>query len=117
MSKESLGLLIRKLRKEKGFSLRELAEEMDSLVSHVIITHLENGRVTAKREVLVKLAEVLDCSVDELLAEVDQVGGDVADVIRKKADIIPNFLRSTKNLSSDDWKELSTIVNKMKEKK
>lgn len=114
MSNKSLGLLIRKLRKEKRLSLRKLAEKVD--VSFVNIAHIENGRITTSRDVLVQLAEALDYNVDELLAIGEQVGNDVEKIIRNKADIVPDFLRSTKNLSKNDWKELSKIVKKMNKK-
>ena len=152
MSKESLGLLIRKLRKEKGFSYRGLEKEMkiraiklvmgdirqqevqgmsdkelDKLyksldkkdknaISYVNIVHLENGKIETKREVVILLAEALDYSVDALLAESEQVVNDVAEVIKGKPDVVPDFLRSAKNLSREDWDELSKIVEKWNKK-
>jgi transcriptional regulator with XRE-family HTH domain len=121
MSKESLGLLIRKLRKEKGLSYRLLAKNMkalneDTAISYVNIVHIENGKIETKREVVILLAEALDYSVDALLAESEQVVNDVAEVIKDKPDVIPDFLRSAKNLSENDWKELSKVVQKMNKK-
>ena len=147
MSKESLGLLIRKLRKEKGFSYRGLESEMKILaiklcmdesgdgvmddflqqyesldkkdknaISYVNIVHLENGKIETKREVVILLAEALDYSVDALLAESEQVVNDVAEVIKGKPDVVPDFLRSAKNLSREDWDELSKIVKKWNKK-
>jgi transcriptional regulator with XRE-family HTH domain len=121
MSKESLGLLIRKLRKEKGLSYRLLAKNMkalneDTAISYVNIVHIENGKIETKREVVILLAEALDYSVDALLAESEQVVNDVAEVIKAKPDVVPDFLRSAKNLSENDWKELSKIVKKMNNK-
>lgn len=157
MSKESLGLLIRKLRKEKGFSFRRLEKEMkimaiklvmdesgdgvmgdfrqqevqgmsdkelDKLyksldkkdknaISYVNIVHLENGRIETKRDVLVLLAKSLDYNEDALLAEGDKLGSDVEEIINKKSDVVPAFLRSTKNLTNEDWDELSRVVQKM----
>lgn len=118
MSKKSLGLLIRKLRKEKGLSFRKLADRLKEIddknaVSYVNIVHIENGRIETKREVLVLLAEALDYDVDALLAQADQVGNDIEEIIINKSDIVPDFLRSAKNLSKKDWNELSIIVNKM----
>ncbi|MBT5470744.1 MAG: hypothetical protein HOK41_09090, partial [Nitrospina sp.] len=160
MSKESLGLLIRKLRKEKGFSFRGLEKEMkimaiklvmdesgdgvmgdfrqqevqgmsdkelDKLyksldkkdknaISYVNIVHLENGRIETKRDVLVLLAKSLDYNEDALLAEGDKLGSDVEEIINKKSDVVPAFLRSTKNLTNEDWDELSRVVQKMNKK-
>ena len=121
MSKESLGLLIRKLRKDKGLSYRSLAKKMkalneDTAISYVNIVHIENGKIETKREVVILLAEALDYSVDALLAESEQVVNDVAEVIKAKPDVVPDFLRSAKNLSENDWKELSKVVQKMNKK-
>lgn len=118
MSKKSLGLLIRKLRKEKGLSFRKLADRLKEIddknaVSYVNIVHIENGRIETKREVLVLLAEALDYDVDALLAQAEQVGNDIEEIIINKSDIVPDFLRSAKNLSKKDWNKLSIIVNKM----
>ena len=121
MSKESLGLLIRKLRKEKGLSYRSLAKKLkaideDTAISYVNIVHIENGKIETKREVVILLAEALDYSVDALLAESEQVVNDVAEVIKGKPDVVPDFLRSAKNLSREDWDELSKIVKKWNKK-
>ena len=152
MSKKSLGLLIRKLRKEKGFSYRGLEKEMkiraiklvmgdirqqevqgmsdkelDKLyksldkkdknaISYVNIVHLENGRIETKRDVLVLLAKSLDYNEDALLAEGDKLGSDVEEIINKKSDVVPAFLRSTKHLTNEDWDELSKVVQKMNKK-
>ena len=121
MSKKSLGLLIRRLRKEKGLSFRKLADRLKEIddknaVSYVNIVHIENGRIETKREVLVLLAEALDYNVDALLAQAEQVGNDIEKIILNKSDIVPDFLRSAKNLSKKDWNKLSIIVNKMNKK-
>ena len=122
MSKKSLGLLIQKLREEKGFkSSRKLAirlKELDpkNAISHVSMAHIENGRFNTSREILTLIANALDYSVDGLLAESERVVDDVAKVIKDKPDVVPDFLRSAKNLSREDWGELSKIVQKMNKK-
>jgi transcriptional regulator with XRE-family HTH domain len=160
MSKTTLGLLIRKLRKEKGFSYRGLEKEMKKMaiklvmdesgdgvmgdirqqevqgmsdneldelyksldkkdknaISYVNIVHLENGRIETKRDVLVLLAKSLDYNEDALLAEGDKLGSDVEEIINKKSDVVPAFLRSTKHLTNEDWDELSKVVQKMNKK-
>ena len=66
MSKILLGKLIRKLRKQKGLSLRQLADQIS--VSFVNISHIENGRVETSEKVIKELAKALDYDVDKLLA-------------------------------------------------
>ena len=53
MNKLLLGKLIRKLRKDKGLSLRQLAEQIS--VSFVNISHIENGRVETTEKVIKEL--------------------------------------------------------------
>jgi transcriptional regulator with XRE-family HTH domain len=121
MSKKTLGLLISKLRKEKDLSHRKLANKLKDLdpknaVSYVSIVHIEKGRFNSTRETLALLATALEYNVDALLAESEQVGDDLAEVIKDNADIIPDFLRSAKNLSKSDWDTLKKMVNKMSNK-
>ena len=115
MSKKALGLLIRRLRKQKGLSLRKLAEKVD--VSFVNIAHIENGRITTSKKVLKQLAKALDYNIDKLLAAGDAVGDDIEKIIKKMPTTVPEFLRTAKHLSEDEWQALTKQVKKMKNKK
>ena len=46
---KKVGKIIRKIRKEKGISLRDLAKDVG--VSFVNISYIENGRVETSKEV------------------------------------------------------------------
>jgi len=115
MNKKTFGLLIRKLRKAKDLGLRELAEKVG--VSFVNISHIENGRSGASRKVIQKLAKALDYDVDKLLAAADEIGEDVEKIIRKIPSAVPDFLRTAKNLTKDEWKNLTDQIKEMKNKK
>ena len=115
MNKITFGLLIRKLRKAKKLTLRELAELVD--VSYVNIAHIENGRSGASRKVIKKLAEALNYDADKLLAAADEIGEDVEKIIRKIPSAVPDFLRTAKNLTKDEWKTLTDQIKEMKNKK
>ena len=115
MSTKSLGKLIRRLRKQKGLSLRELANDVD--VSHVNISHIENGRVTTSRKVIQQLAKALDYDLDKLLAEGDIVGEDIEKIIKNTPTAVPEFLRTAKDLSEEEWRNLTEQVKNMKDKK
>ena len=115
MNKITFGLLIRKLRKAKRLTLRELADFVD--VSYVNIAHIENGRSGASRKVIKKLAEALDYDADKLLAAADEIGEDVEKIIRKIPSAVPDFLRTAKNLTKDEWKTLTDQIKEMKNKK
>ena len=115
MSKKTLGKIVRKLRLAKGLSLRKLAEELD--VSFVNIAHIENGRVKTSKKVLKQIAKALDYDRDELFALADTIDEEIEEIIRKIPKVIPDFLRTAKNLSSEEWNDLTEHVKKMKDKK
>ena len=81
MSKIKLGELIRKLRKEKGFSLRGLAEKID--VSFVNISHIENGRIEMSNKTLKQIAKALDYDRDQLLATASKIDNELESIIAK----------------------------------
>ena len=114
MGNKILGLLIRKLRKDKGLSLRKLAEKVD--ISFVNIAHIENGRVVTSEEIIKQLAKALDYDVDKLLAAADSVNEDIKKIIKKMPTTVPDFLRTAKNLTEDEWKELTDQIKNSKKK-
>ena len=110
MSKIMLGKLIRKLRKAKGLSLRQLAAKIS--VSFVNIAHIENGRVVTSEKVIKELAKALDYDEDKLLATADSINQDVKNIIKKLPNAVPEFLRTAKNLSEKEWKDLTDQIKK-----
>ena len=113
MSKLLLGKLIRKLRKQKDLSLRQLAEKVS--VSFVNIAHIENGRITTSEEVIKELAKALDYDVDKLLAAADSVNEDIKNIIKKLPTAVPEFLRTAKNLTEKEWKDLTEQIKNKKQ--
>jgi transcriptional regulator with XRE-family HTH domain len=108
MNKLLLGKLIRKLRKNKGLSLRNLAEKVD--ISFVNIAHIENGRVATSEKTIKQLAKALDYDVDKLLATADSVNEDIKNIIKKLPTAVPEFLRTAKNLTEDEWRDLTEQI-------
>ena len=115
MNKKTFGLLIRKLRKAKKLTLRELADIVQ--VSYVNIAHIENGRSGASRKVIQKLAKALDYDTDKLLAAADEIGEDVERIIRKIPTAVPDFLRTAKHLTKEEWQNLTDQIKKMNKKR
>ena len=113
MSKLLLGKLIRKLRKQKGLSLRQLAEKVS--VSFVNIAHIENERIVTSEEVIKELAKALDYDVDKLLAAADSVNEDIKNIIKKLPTAVPEFLRTAKNLTEKEWKDLTEQIKNKKQ--
>lgn len=60
---------LRELRIEKGLSRRQLAEMLDTLPRN--ISYWELGQRECNFDMLLKIAEVLDVSVDYLLGKTD----------------------------------------------
>ena len=110
MGKKILGNLVRKLRKQKGFSLRDLAKKVDT--TYVNISHIENGRFSTSEKLIKQLAKALDYDVDKMLAKADSVNDDLKKIIKKMPSAVPEFLRTAKNLTEDEWKELTQQIKK-----
>jgi transcriptional regulator with XRE-family HTH domain len=64
-TKLALGRKIEKLRKAKGLNKKELAGAIGITPSYM--GHIEAGKRTPSRDVLINLANVLDASINELL--------------------------------------------------
>jgi len=60
-----LGKRIKELREEKGLLQRQLAAELE--IDSPLYSKIERGERRAKREQVIKLAELLQTSRDELL--------------------------------------------------
>jgi transcriptional regulator with XRE-family HTH domain len=67
---------VRECREDAGYSIRELSEMAG--VSHVTITHLENGRTVPHPRTLRKIAGALGVTVRELRGRPDHVGDAVS---------------------------------------
>lgn len=60
--RERIGLVIAKLRKEKGYSQQTLANMAN--VTQNNLTRIENGKYSPGLDVLVKIANALDAQLD-----------------------------------------------------
>jgi len=66
--RHAIGFVLRRLRLERGKTLRELAEE--ARISLPYLSEIERGRKEASSEILGVLCRVLDITERELLTEV-----------------------------------------------
>lgn len=105
----SIGEKIKKVRKDKGWSLRELSLRM-GYSNHSTVARIENGTVDIPQSRIVQFAEVLGVSVAYLMGWDDEKknpGGEtrisdkkqalmdfVASVPEEKADLILRVIRS-----------------------
>ena len=103
------------LRAEQKMGIRELGRAVGVTGMH--ISNLEKGKSAPSAELVLKLAEALEANVDELLYLADQVSPEVVDVIHQNPLAVPNFLRSAKNLTPEQWELLQQQVEQMTEEK
>ena len=111
---KKLGRIIQKARDKKygkSLSLRKFSESIG--MTHVAIKNIENGKVEAKKETLLKLAEKLDLDPDVILAKAAKLDNEIENLISEKSDTVPQFLRTAKNLTDDQWKEITRQAKKM----
>lgn len=62
-----VGEIIRKKREEKGMLLRQLAALVD--IDQAIVSKIERGERKARKEQILKIAEVLELNENKLLIE------------------------------------------------
>ena len=59
--------MIKEIRKKSGYTQGSLAKELG--VSQQAVSKWENGSAEPSVEVLIKLSEIFNCSIDELVKE------------------------------------------------
>lgn len=62
-------LYLREMREARGMTQEELALEVDCAQS--FLSCLERGKYKTSREMLIRLADALGCTTDELMREVE----------------------------------------------
>lgn len=97
-----IGQRIRRIRKERGLSQEELAEQVDISVTHM--SHIETGNTKLSLPVLVSIAGVLQVRTDDLLsdrADADSALEEIAAVLDRCTDqqalLIADVVKATKS--------------------
>ena len=65
MAKETFGQRLSRIRKEKGFTQNEIADKVG--VTSQAVSKWENDLASPDIDILLKLSEIFDISIDELL--------------------------------------------------
>jgi transcriptional regulator with XRE-family HTH domain len=99
-----LGDRIRQLRKEAGWSQAELAEKISADPGRV--SRYEAGRITPSAEALVRLAEILNVSIDHLLVE-----GIPRRPLHSAEDALGDRLAAVAELPGDDLASLLNVID------
>tara|TARA_B110000008_G_scaffold221526_1_gene221913 strand:- start:578 stop:922 length:345 start_codon:yes stop_codon:yes gene_type:complete len=103
------------LRTEQRIGVRELGREVGVTGMH--ISNMEKGKSLPSPAVIVKLAEALGTDVDEMSHQANQIAPEIVGVIQNQPKAVPNFLRSAKDLTPEQWEMLQKQVDCMADDK
>lgn len=98
-------------------SIRDLARLLDSAPIH--ISDIENGKRSPSEELLIKIASVYGLPEAELrsgFSRPDSVVAEVASESTVAAAKVPEFLRTARGLSAEQWDQLIKQARKIQEK-
>ena len=102
---------IKKIREELGLTQQELADKLDGAKSTVAM--YENETRKPSLEILMKLSEIFNCSIDYILCKTDIRNEEEL----KKVRFANSNGLDTKGLDEDDLKELQAQIDYIKWKK
>jgi len=123
----TFGQHIRALRKAKNLTQRELAERVASRLREedrrgfdvTYLSKIENGKLRPPSTMaIMQLPKELDTDSDELLALAGKAPMDLGQTL-KESKAARLFYRSTQklNLSDDDWKAMTVILERMMQRR
>lgn len=102
---------IKQLREENNWTQLELSQKMDCAMSSIAM--YEKGDRKPSMEVLIKLSEIFDCSIDYLLGKSDIRNPEEV----KKVQFANSGGLDTKGLDEEDMKELQRQIDYIKKMK
>ena len=113
--KEKFGEFVRRERKAKEIGLREMAKMIG--VSPTYLSKIERDEFPPPAEDKVrKIATIIGCDADELLARAGRVSSDLSEIIKRQPVQVAALLRTTKGLTADDMARLARWAQKAKDK-
>src|SRR6478672_11933472 len=109
------GELVRGKRVGKEIGLREMAKMIG--VSPTYLSKVERDEFPPPSEDKVrKIAEIIGCDADELLARAGRVSSDLSEIIKQHPRELAALLRTPKGLSADAVTKLARQAQKAKDK-
>lgn len=113
---ETFGERVRRKRMEKQITLRKFADMIE--VSPTYVSQIERNELDPPSESKVAaIAKILNEDVDELLALANRIPSDIPAIIQQHPLEVTMFLRTAKDFSREDWKNLTTKTIKHMNKK
>lgn len=77
-------------------------------ISPTFVSKIENGEFDPpSAENIKKMAALLDCNADELLALAGKVDPDISEIIRKKPKALADFLRVANGRSEEEIRKMT----------
>lgn len=89
--KDNFGSLLKKLRNEKGYSIKNLSPKLN--VNYSYLSKLENGHSTPSENFIERVAVFLNYDKDELMIRAGKVPDDVIEIIRNNPKKAIAYLR------------------------
>ena len=104
---ESFGKTLRKIRKSKGISQRELARKVS--VDFSYISKIENDKIPPpSADTIVKMSEALNISSEILLSLTGKMPSDIRKTMSTSATAMKFLINaSDMRLTEDEWEEMS----------
>jgi len=111
-SNAHFGMTLRERRIAKGYSLRKFAELVG--VSPTYLSLVERGEAesppTAER--VRKMAELLAENADQWIALAGRMPEDVAEIIKKNPEGMPELLRAAQSMTAEELRRLTEQIRK-----
>jgi transcriptional regulator with XRE-family HTH domain len=86
-------------------------------VSPTYLSKIERGEFDPPAEDKVrKIAEIIGCDADELLARAGRVSSDLSEIIKRRPVELAALLRTTKGLTTEEMVRLARLAQKAKDK-
>jgi transcriptional regulator with XRE-family HTH domain len=115
VGRTGFGALVRQKREAREIGLREMAKMIG--VSPTYLSKIERGEFDPPAEDKVrKIAEIIGCDADELLARAGRVASDLSEIIKRRPVELAALLRTTKDFSTREMARLAQLAQKAKDK-
>lgn len=105
------GKRVRQLRMAAGMLQKELATRVGMQIEY--LSKIESGKLPPPSESKIQaIAEILNCSIDELLLLAEKLPEDIPGTIHESLRV-PQFLRTARGLRDDQWDELIALARRL----
>ena len=111
---QTFGQLLKSIRREKGISQRDLAEQVGIDFSY--ISKIENDRLPPPAaETTIKISNILGVSEEILLSNSKKISADMSNAISSSASAI-KFMNEVKDmrLSEHEWEQLTMNLKQLR---